>query len=199
MRRRIARTVASITHNESKNIAERHKGTITYRCEQRPGKTGTTFKLSLPISHTLRKVDASPSFSRPYRDDSAAISKAASPSCRAAADAHGGNGCGKCSVRGWLRKPEPVQSRVQPFLWPATNARYQSIARQQSRGYHCRLAAELLGRSNVGLFSAVANRALRELRKRSSRNTGRAQPVDATLAWSLLAGVLRKFPKSRAV
>jgi signal transduction histidine kinase len=40
----------------SKNIAERHKGTIAYRCKKRPGKTGTTFKLSLPISHTLRKI-----------------------------------------------------------------------------------------------------------------------------------------------
>jgi signal transduction histidine kinase len=40
----------------SKNIAERHKGTITYRSEKRPGKTGTTFKPSLPISQTLRKI-----------------------------------------------------------------------------------------------------------------------------------------------
>jgi signal transduction histidine kinase len=40
----------------SKSIAEKHKGTITYRSEKRAGKTGTTFKLSLPISETILKV-----------------------------------------------------------------------------------------------------------------------------------------------
>lgn len=37
----------------SKSIADKHRGTITYRSEKRAGKTGTTFKLSLPISETL--------------------------------------------------------------------------------------------------------------------------------------------------
>jgi signal transduction histidine kinase len=39
----------------SKGIAERHNGTITYRCETRPGKTGTTFRLTLPMSPMLAK------------------------------------------------------------------------------------------------------------------------------------------------
>jgi signal transduction histidine kinase len=37
----------------SKGIAERHKGTITYRCEHRPGKSGITFRLSLPMSEIV--------------------------------------------------------------------------------------------------------------------------------------------------
>jgi hypothetical protein len=37
-------------------------------------------------------------------------------------------------VRGRLRKPEPIQSRVQAILWPAPNSRYQGPARRQSRG-----------------------------------------------------------------
>lgn len=36
----------------SKSIAEKHRGTLRYSCEKRAGKTGTTFKLSLPISET---------------------------------------------------------------------------------------------------------------------------------------------------
>jgi len=40
----------------SKNIAERHKGTITYRSEKCLGETGTTFILSLPISPAPRKI-----------------------------------------------------------------------------------------------------------------------------------------------
>jgi signal transduction histidine kinase len=34
----------------SKSIAEKHNGTITYRRETRTGKTGTTFRLTLPVS-----------------------------------------------------------------------------------------------------------------------------------------------------
>ena len=34
----------------SKSIAEKHNGTITYRRETRSGKTGTTFRLTLPAS-----------------------------------------------------------------------------------------------------------------------------------------------------
>jgi hypothetical protein len=84
-------------------------------------------------------IHAAPAFSRSYRDESPSISKAPPPPCRAATDDHGGTGCSKRSVRGRLRKPEPVQSRVQAFLWPATDARYQGAARQQSDGDHCRL------------------------------------------------------------
>ena len=40
----------------SKGIAERHKGTITYRCEKRPGKSGTMFRLSLPMFETLPEM-----------------------------------------------------------------------------------------------------------------------------------------------
>ena len=40
----------------SKGIAERHKGTISYRCEKRAGRSGTTFRLSLPISESLSKA-----------------------------------------------------------------------------------------------------------------------------------------------
>ena len=40
----------------SKGIAERHKGTITYRCKNRPGKTGTIFRLSLPVSETVSEM-----------------------------------------------------------------------------------------------------------------------------------------------
>jgi signal transduction histidine kinase len=40
----------------SKSIAERHRGTITYRSTKRAGKTGTTFKLSLPLSTALLNV-----------------------------------------------------------------------------------------------------------------------------------------------
>src|ERR1700733_12987449 len=64
-------------------------------------------------------IYAAPTFSRPYGDDSAAISKAASPACGAATHAHGRIGCGKCGFRSRLRKPEPIQSRVQAILWPA--------------------------------------------------------------------------------
>src|SRR5258708_11855189 len=79
-------------------------------------------------------IYAAPSFSRPYGDESAAISKAASPACRTATHTHGWTGRGKCGVRGRLRKPEPIQSRVQAILWPAPNSRYQGHARRQSRG-----------------------------------------------------------------
>src|ERR1700735_1889599 len=68
-------------------------------------------------------IYAAPPFSRAYGDESAAISKAASPACRAAAHAHGRTGRGKCGVRGRLRKPEPIQSRVQASLWPAPHSR----------------------------------------------------------------------------
>src|SRR5258707_14610599 len=84
-------------------------------------------------------IYAAPSFSRPYGDESAAISKAASPACRTATHTHGWTGRGKCGVRGRLRKPEPIQSRVQAILWPAPNSRYQGPARRQSRGDHYRL------------------------------------------------------------
>jgi signal transduction histidine kinase len=40
----------------SKSIAERHRGTITYRREIRTGKTGTTFRLTLPLSLPVTKV-----------------------------------------------------------------------------------------------------------------------------------------------
>lgn len=33
----------------SKNIAEKHKGTLTYHRENHPGKTGTIFRLTLPL------------------------------------------------------------------------------------------------------------------------------------------------------
>src|SRR6202041_2714483 len=73
-------------------------------------------------------------FSRPYGDESAAISKAASSACRAATHAHRRTGCGKCGVRGRLREPKPIQSRVQAILRSAPNSRYQGPARRQSRG-----------------------------------------------------------------
>src|SRR5580692_10024805 len=79
-------------------------------------------------------IYAAPPFSRPYGDESAAISKAASPARCAATHAHESTGCGKCGVRGRLRKPEPIQSRVQAILWPAPNSRYQGPTRGQSRG-----------------------------------------------------------------
>src|SRR5580658_9848864 len=81
---------------------------------------------------------ASP-FSRPYGDESAAISKATSPAGRAATHAHGRTGCGKCGFRGRLRKPEPIQSRVQAIVWPAPHSRYQGSASRHSRGDHYRL------------------------------------------------------------
>jgi signal transduction histidine kinase len=34
----------------SQSIAEKHRGTITYRRETRTGKTGTTFRLTLPAT-----------------------------------------------------------------------------------------------------------------------------------------------------
>jgi signal transduction histidine kinase len=40
----------------SKSIAEKHNGTITYRRETRTGKTGTTFRLTLPASLPAIKV-----------------------------------------------------------------------------------------------------------------------------------------------
>jgi len=40
----------------SKSIAEKHNGTITYRRETRTGKTGTTFRLTLPVSQAVAKV-----------------------------------------------------------------------------------------------------------------------------------------------
>src|SRR5882762_666607 len=61
-------------------------------------------------------IYAAPPFSRPYGAESAAISKAASPACRAATHAHGRTGRGKCGVRRRIRKPEPIQSRVQAIL-----------------------------------------------------------------------------------
>src|SRR6202046_2594760 len=68
-------------------------------------------------------IYAAPPFSRPYGDESAAISKAAPPACRAAAHAHGRTGRGKCGVRGRLRKPEPIQSREPQGVWPAPHSR----------------------------------------------------------------------------
>src|SRR5580658_16682 len=79
-------------------------------------------------------IYAASSFSRPYDHESAAISKAASPACRAATHAHECTGCGKCGVRGRLREPEPIQSRVQAILWASPNSRYQGPARRQNRG-----------------------------------------------------------------
>lgn len=40
----------------SKSIAEKHSGTITYRRETRTGKSGTTFRLTLPASLPATKV-----------------------------------------------------------------------------------------------------------------------------------------------
>jgi signal transduction histidine kinase len=43
----------------SKSIAEKHNGTITYHRETRPGKFGTTFRLTLPMTQLLTKVSPS--------------------------------------------------------------------------------------------------------------------------------------------
>ena len=40
----------------SKNIAEKHNGTLTYRRETRTGKNETTFRLTLPLSQAFAKV-----------------------------------------------------------------------------------------------------------------------------------------------
>ena len=40
----------------SKSIAEKHNGTLTYQRETRTGRTGTTFRLTLPVSQAVAKV-----------------------------------------------------------------------------------------------------------------------------------------------
>jgi signal transduction histidine kinase len=50
----------------SRNIVEKHNGTIRCRSSRRPGRSGTTFRLSLPTSQisTDRRVDAATSKSK---------------------------------------------------------------------------------------------------------------------------------------
>src|SRR5258706_355680 len=90
-------------------------------------------------------IYAAPSFSRPYGDESAAISKAASPACRAATHTHGWTGRGKCGVRRRIRKPEPIQSRVQAILWPTPNSR-----KDPAGVSHLEQCAQKLGDGCVG-------------------------------------------------
>ncbi|WP_185827327.1 ATP-binding protein [Edaphobacter aggregans] len=40
----------------SKSIAEKHNGTLTYQRETRTGRTGTTFRLTLPVPQAPAKV-----------------------------------------------------------------------------------------------------------------------------------------------
>jgi signal transduction histidine kinase len=44
----------------SKSIIERHKGTIRIRSSVRPGKSGTAFRISLPLHNTPLTLDESP-------------------------------------------------------------------------------------------------------------------------------------------
>ena len=68
----------------------------------------------------------SPSVPRIDRDEPPSISKAVEAAEGKGADAYGWGGRYERSLRSRLRERQPIQSRVQPFLWPASHARCQS-------------------------------------------------------------------------
>ena len=68
------------------------------------------------------QIDSASSLSRSHRNEPAPVSKAASAPCSAAEDADRGVRCRDGSLRGWLRKPESVQSGIQAILREPTDA-----------------------------------------------------------------------------
>ena len=66
--------------------------------------------------------DTSPSVPCIDRDEPASVSEAAQAAEGKGADAYGWRGCNKRGVRSRLRKCEPIQSRIRPFLRPTTDA-----------------------------------------------------------------------------
>jgi hypothetical protein len=64
-------------------------------------------------------------------DESAPIPKAVEAAEGKGADAYGWGGRHECSLRSRVRERQPIQPRIQPFLWSASHARCQSSSSAQ--------------------------------------------------------------------
>jgi hypothetical protein len=73
-------------------------------------------------------IDAAPSFPRAHRHESAAISETASAAGSAGPHAPGWPGRRQRSLRSGIRKRQPVQPGIQPFLRPTAHAGCQGAA-----------------------------------------------------------------------
>ena len=80
---------------------------------------------------TNGSLNPSSSVPRIDRDEPASIPKAVEAAESKGADAYGRGGRHERSLRGRLRKRQPIQPGIQPFLWPATHARRQSSSSEQ--------------------------------------------------------------------
>ena len=70
------------------------------------------------------RVNAAPSFPRPDRHESSSVSEASSIAGSAGSHASRWSGRGECRLSCRIRKRQPIQSRIQPFLRPTTDAGY---------------------------------------------------------------------------
>ena len=82
------------------------------------------------------RVHAAPSFPGADRHESSSVSETASVAGSAGTHAHGWSGRRKCGLRGRIRKRQPIQPRIQPFLRPTTDAGYSdpSLAKRSAVG-----------------------------------------------------------------
>ena len=80
---------------------------------------------------TNGSFNPSSSVPRIDRDEPASIPKAVEAAESKGADAYGRGGRHERSLRGRLRKRQPIQPGIQPLLWPATHARRQSSSSEQ--------------------------------------------------------------------
>src|ERR1022692_2972093 len=82
------------------------------------------------------RIHAAPSFPGADRHESSSVSETVSVAGGAGTHAHGWSGRRKCGLRGRIRKRQPIQPRVQPFLWPTTDAGYSdpSLAKRSAIG-----------------------------------------------------------------
>src|ERR1035437_9360488 len=98
------------------------------------------------------RIHAAPSFPGADRHESSSVSETVSVAGSARTHAHGWSGRHKCGLRGRIRKRQPIQPRIQPFLRPTTDAGYSgpSLAKRSAIG---------VGRSAVKRFPGNSTRA----------------------------------------
>src|SRR5256885_8185986 len=77
-------------------------------------------------SRTNGSFNTSSSVPRIDRDEPASIPKTVEAAKGKGADAYGWGGRHERSLRGRLRERQPIQPRIQPLLWPTSNARCKS-------------------------------------------------------------------------
>src|ERR1022692_2727327 len=96
------------------------------------------------------RIHAAPSFPGADRHESSSVSETVSVAGSAGTHAHGWSGRRKCGLRGRIRKRQPIQPRIQPFLRPATDAGYSdpSLAKRSAVGVGQQWVKTLSGRDS---------------------------------------------------